>query len=144
TPTLLAGRVHAARAVSRHFVGNVGEQDGYLGIPLLAVALLALRSEWRRGASLAAPLLAAALLLSFGPVLTVGGRPLLGLPFATAGLPIVGDALPARMSLFVVLAAACLCALWLSRPGRSRLRLCAGALVLLPVPADLPPARPPP
>src|SRR5207253_783825 len=31
TPTLLAGKLAAARAVSKHFVSNVGEQNGYLG-----------------------------------------------------------------------------------------------------------------
>ena len=84
TPTLLAGRLAAARAVSQHFVSNVGEQNGYLGIPLLVVAVLAVRAEWRRGAWIAGGLLAAALLLSFGPTLTVEGRPLVSLPFAVS------------------------------------------------------------
>jgi hypothetical protein len=129
TPTVFAGAFDSARVVSRHFVGNVGEQNGYLGIPLLVVAALAVRAEWRRGAWLAGGLLAAALLLSFGPTLTVEGRPLVGLPVAVSRLPVLSNALPARMSLFSALAAACLCALWFSRPQRSGLRLCAGVLV---------------
>ena len=57
TPTLLAGMFDPAGAVSEHFVSNVGEQNGYLGIPLLVVAALAVRAEWRRGAWLAGGLL---------------------------------------------------------------------------------------
>ncbi|TML94838.1 MAG: hypothetical protein E6G03_10840 [Actinobacteria bacterium] len=129
TPTLLAGRLAAARAVSQHFVSNVGEQNGYLGIPLLVVAVLAVRAEWRRGAWIAGGLLAAALLLSFGPTLTVEGRPLVSLPFAVSRLPVFRDALPARMSLFTALAAACLCSLWLARLQRHRLQLAVGVLV---------------
>lgn len=129
TPTLLAGRVDAARAVTQHFVSNVGEQNGYLGVPLLVLAGLAVRAEWRRGAWLAGGLLVACLLLSFGPTLTVEGRPIVGLPFAVSGLPVVRDALPVRMSVFTALAAACLCALWLARPHRPGVRLAAGALV---------------
>jgi hypothetical protein len=129
TPTLLAGRLAVARAVSKHFVSNVGEQNGYLGIPLLVVAVLAVRAEWRRGAWIAGGLLAAGLLLSFGPTLTVEGRPLVSLPFAVSRLPVFRDALPTRMSLFTALAAACLCALWLARLRRHRLQLAVGVLV---------------
>ena len=129
TPTVVAGMFGPARNVSQHFVSNVGEQDGYLGIPLLVVAALAVRAEWRRGAWLAGGLLAAALLLSFGPTLTFEGRPLMKLPVAVSQLPVFRDALPARMSLFTALAAASLCAIWLARPGRNAVRLAVGALV---------------
>jgi hypothetical protein len=131
TPTLLAGRLHAARAVSEHFVGNVGEQDGYLGIPLLIVMLLALRAEWRRGAWLVGGVSVAALLLSFGPELTANGRPLIGQPVTVARLPLLRGLLPARMSLFVALGAACLCALWFARPQHRVLRLGVGLLLVL-------------
>jgi hypothetical protein len=131
TQTLLTGAGHATRSVTGHFAGNIGEQAGYLGLPLLVVALLALRSEWRRGAWLAGGLLVAALVLSFGPALTVGGRTLVNLPFAIAGLPILGYALPARLAIFAALAAACLCAMWLARPQRAALRAGVAALVLL-------------
>jgi hypothetical protein len=129
TPTLLAGRVDAARAFTQHFVSNIGEQDGYLGVPLLLVAALGVRAEWRRGAWVAGGLLAATLLLSFGPTLTVEGRPLVGVPFAASRLPVLRDALPVRMSVFTALAAACLCSLWLAQPRRPGLRLAVGAVV---------------
>ncbi len=131
TQTLWAGTRHSAETISQHYVGNIGEQNGYLGIPLLIVAALALRTEWRRGAWLAGGLLVAGVLLSLGPVLTVGGRPGMSLPFAIAPLPILGYVLPARLTIFTVLAAACLCAMWLARPGRTWLRAGRGAVVLL-------------
>ena len=131
TPTLLAGRFHWARAITQHFVGNIGERDGYLGLPLFAVILLGLRVEWRRGAWLAGVLVGVALLLSLGATLDVGGRSLGGLPFAIGRLPVLGDTLlPARMSVFVALGASCLCALWFARPRPAALQLAAGALVV--------------
>jgi uncharacterized membrane protein (UPF0136 family) len=129
TPTLLAGALHGVRAVSVHFVGNIGEQDGYLGVPLILLALVALVREWRRGAWIAGALLLCALIFSFGPTLTIAGHPLLGLPFALAHLPIFSDALPARISLFAALCAAVLAALCLARIRRRWLRY--GVLVLV-------------
>jgi uncharacterized membrane protein (UPF0136 family) len=129
TPTLLAGALHGVRAISVHFVGNIGEQDGYLGLPLILLALVALVREWRRGAWIAGALLLCALIFSFGPTLTVAGHPLFSLPFALAHLPIFSDALPARLSLFAALCAAALAALCLSRIGRRWLRY--GTLVLV-------------
>ncbi len=129
TPLLLLG-THWTHAISSNFVGNVGERDGYLGLPLLAVALLALRAHRRRGVWLGGLLGVVALLLSLGPVPTLNGRPLVSLPFSAADLPVLGNALPARMSVFVALPAACLCALWLAQPGRRGLRLAVGAVVV--------------
>jgi hypothetical protein len=142
TQTQLLGTVHAARAVSRHFVGNIGEQDGYLGLPLLVVAALALRREWRRGAWLIGALLAVALALSFGPTLAAAGRPLASMPVSLGRLPLLEAVLPARMAVFVALGAAALCALWLGRPGRPALRLAAASLVALSLlPAFWSPSR---
>jgi hypothetical protein len=129
TPLLLVG-THWTRTVTGHFVGNVGERDGYIGLPLLAVALLALWANRRRGVWIAGLAGAVALLLSLGPTPSLDGRPLLSLPLSAAHLPVLGNALPARMSVFVALVLACLCALWLARPGRGRLRLAVAVLVV--------------
>ena len=131
TPTLLTGTFHSLRTLTRHFVGNIGEQDGYLGLPLLTVAFLAVRAERRRGAWLAGALLVALCVLSLGPIVSVGGRPVARLPFSTAGLPVLGDLLPARLSLFTALVAACLASLWLARPQRRRLRVVVGILLVV-------------
>jgi len=141
TPTLLTGGVHAARAVSGHFVGNIGERDGYLGLPLIVVALLALRAEWRRGAWVAGLVVAIAVLLSLGPAPTLDGRALFELPLSSSRIPLLGDALPARLSLFAALGAACLCAFWVARPGRPVLRLAVGALVAFSLVPNFSPPR---
>lgn len=131
TPTLWLGAAHWAQSISGDFVGNIGERDGYVGLPLLAVALLALRAYRTRGAWLLGLVGAVALVLSFGPVPALRGRPLGASPLSTAGLPVLGNALPARFSVFVALALACLAALWLARPGRRALRLGVAALLVV-------------
>ena len=118
TSTLAIGAVHSTREVSRHFVGNIGERDGYLGLPLLVVSAAAVRLAWRRGAWILGAAMLAALLLSLGPYLTVAGRPIVHFPVSLASLPLLRDALPGRFSLFTSLAAACLCAIWLAAPHR--------------------------
>lgn len=135
TPTLATGSIHWARALTSRFVGNIGERDGYLGVPLLAVCALALRKEWRRGAWLAGLLMAAGIVFSLGPQLTLGGRALAGLPFSTARLPVLRDALPGRFSVFAALGAACLCSVWLAGVRLAvarRLAIAILALSLLP------------
>src|SRR5207248_9871382 len=69
TPTLLLGKLHRLGPPARHFVGNIGERDGYLGLPLLVVCGLALR---RREAWPAGLLAAVGLILSLGPVVASG------------------------------------------------------------------------
>jgi hypothetical protein len=130
TPLSLLGLAGRARELSQHFVGNIGEQDGYLGLPAVALIVLAARARWRQGAWLAVSLLVVVFVVSLGPVLTVGGRPLVGLPLATTRLPLLGDMLPARLALFTALLAACLVAVWLGADRRGWLRIGAGALVL--------------
>ena len=142
TATVLAGALHATQSVTQHFVGNVGEQDGYLGVPLIAVVLAALVGQWRRGAWLLGALLLAALLFSFGPLLTLAGHPLLALPFALDHLPVLSDALPARLSIFSALAASVLVALWLGQARRRWLQLSvAGLLLVSLLPNFWPPAQ---
>jgi hypothetical protein len=131
TPTLLLGSAHAARTVSQHFVGNIGERDAYLGLPLLVISVAAVRASWRRGAWIAGALLLAALLLSLGPTLTAGGRPVFDIPLSLAHLPVLRNALPVRLSVFAALAAACLCAIWFARPHRRGVGPVAAALVVV-------------
>jgi hypothetical protein len=131
TPLSLLGSGGAARELSRNYVGNIGEQDGYLGLPVLIVIVLATRAGWRRGAWLAASLLVLVLAVSLGPVLTIGGRPLLRMPFALNRLPLLADMLPARLSLFTALLAASLVAVWLGTERRGWLRAGAGLLILV-------------
>jgi hypothetical protein len=131
TPTLLTGGLAESHTVTRNFVGNLGEQDGYLGVPLLAVALLAMRSQRRRGSDLLGLMLLGTLILSFGPLLEVGGRAVLRIPFSPTRLPILDSALPDRMSVFSALAASCLAALWFAGAQSRALRLGVASLVVV-------------
>jgi hypothetical protein len=131
TPLSLLGAGHTMRGLSRHFVGNIGEQDGYLGLPALVLVLLAARARWRQGAWFATSLLVVILALSLGPLATIQGRPVVGLPFSTARLPVLADVLPARLSLFTMLLAACLCAAWLALDRRLWVRAGAAAVVVV-------------
>jgi hypothetical protein len=137
TPTVLAGSVHSLRHLTADFAGNIGEQDGYLGIPLLAVAIAAGIAERRRGGGLGVALLVVAVVLSLGPLLTVGGRPIARIPVALSHVPALADVLPDRIAVFASLVAACLCAVWLARPGHRAIRIAVGIVVvasLLPNP----------
>jgi hypothetical protein len=141
TPTLLTGRIWPAAALTSHFVGNIGERDGYIGLPLLVICVLALRSYWRRGAWIAGLLIAVAFVLSLGPTLTAAGRPVVTLPVSATSLPLAGNALPARMSVFATLGLACLCALWFARPMHRLLRLAAALLLVASLLPDFSPPR---
>ena len=129
TATALVGRLRWAERLSANFVGNVGERDGYLGVPLLAVVGAALWAQRRRLWPLGV-LLVVALALSFGPVVAAEGRPLVVLPFGIDRLPVLDDLLPARFSIFVALAAAPLAAAWFARAGRGFARATGAALVV--------------
>ena len=131
TPITFGGSTSFARGMSDHFVGNLGERDGYLGVPLVVVCLLAAWRDWRREASIAAGGLAIALLWSFGPSLVVAGSTLADLPFALDRFPLLALVLPSRLAVFVILTAACLAVRWLARPGLDAVRISLGILIAL-------------
>jgi hypothetical protein len=114
-----------------------GEQDAYIGLPLLAILVLYARENWARpvGRLLCVAFLAL-LVASLGPHLWVGGvyTPLL-LPWSLfVHLPLLSACLPARFALFVSLAVAVIAAQWVAG-GRGRLWLgLAACLALLPMP----------
>lgn len=130
TPLTLIGSGHGVRSLTDHFVGNLGEQDGYVGLPAVAVVVLAARARWRQGGRFAVLLLIVLLALSLGPFLTLRGRPVIGLPYSAARAPLLEDILPSRLSLFTMLLVACLTAVWLSLARNRVLRVGAAAVVL--------------
>ena len=100
--------------ISARFSGNVIENGGYLGLPLLLIGVLAahrLRADaTARAATWSGGVL---LVLSLGPSLHVAGRDT-GVPLpwrAVQDVPLIGELLPSRLSLFVAMAAAMLVAL---------------------------------
>lgn len=122
---LLGGRL--AGCMSHRFPGGVQEQDGYLGLPLLAIILFFAREQAgdpRRRLLLAMFLLLA--VFSLGPRLWIAGHCLGAvLPWMLfVHLPLLSGALPVRFGLFVSLAAAMMAAIWIAVPaaGDARIR----------------------
>jgi hypothetical protein len=113
TATALAGRIPGALHLSRDFPGNLGEQGGFLGIPLLVVCVLAVLNEPRTRWPLAA-LAGLLLIASLGPTIRIAGDDAVSNPLALGRLPFYEYAIPARLSVFVALTAACLAAMWLA------------------------------
>ena len=85
-------------------VGNPSELGGYIGIPVLILAILFIwRSRHSPRMQLTVAILLGAALLSLGPQLWVGGhRTSVPLPFALLNqFPLVQNLIPSRMSLAV-------------------------------------------
>ncbi len=128
TSTMAVAPSHWARIADSFVLTNSSENDGYLGIPLLAVCawitVRLWRDPWIRLCALAA---AVAWLLSLGPALLVRGHATgVPLPFALlTHVPLVSMVLPVRLSLLCDLFVALLVALGADRlraPVRARPR----------------------
>lgn len=121
--------------VSRNFPGFIPEQSAYLGLPLLLLVALFIRREPPGRARFFAWLLAGIVILSFGPHLWLGGAHTdVPLPWALLQhLPLLGAALPGRLTLYSDLACAVMAALYIASaaPGALRLAVIA-AIALLP------------
>ncbi|MEO5791351.1 MAG: hypothetical protein ABIR67_04675 [Gaiellaceae bacterium] len=109
--------------IADRFTATGAEQGAYLGLPLVALVLLAL---WRR--PVLRPRLLLGVVLAVGVVLSLGTRPkLAGEVFAIgpwsllSPMPVVGSALPARFTLYTSLLAGLLVAIALAERG-SRFR----------------------
>jgi hypothetical protein len=131
---------HFATSLSSRFAGNISEQDGYLGLPLIALGIFALIRYWR------VPLIRAtglcALIIS---ILSLGGfvhlfRHSLPIPlpwFVAEHIPVLENILPSRMMMYFYLGAGILVAfalhrLWNNR-GKRWLAVPAAVLVLIPL-----------
>ena len=110
TTTALGGQLFGP--VSSHFSGLVCEQGGYLGLPLIGI----LWAYLRRGRSYLCWLFVGLVLAALGPHLWLGGRET-GLPMPWAvfrAIPLLGNALPARLMLYPSLIAAVFASSWLA------------------------------
>jgi hypothetical protein len=123
-------------AVAAHYTGTGAELGAYLGLPFLAlIALAALRGPRARGRLLLLALFGAAVVLSLGTRVKIAGT-VVGIgPWAVlAPFPVVGSALPVRLTMVTSLFAGLLVALALAdRASRLRWTLAAcGVLATLP------------
>lgn len=121
--------LRALDVAPRRLNGNLTERVGYVGlvIPVLVLGFaLEQRKSWFGRTVLIGTLLAA--LLSLGGILFVAGTDTgVPLPWWLIGrLPLLGNALPGRFSLYVWLGCAVMAAIWLER---SRLRVLRWVLV---------------
>jgi hypothetical protein len=145
----------ASAAAAARYQGGTPEYLAYLGAPLIAVLLVAAVACWRQAAVRATAVATAVLVL-----LSLGGRPLIDgtvhpgvtLPWHwLESVPVLGTALPDRLSIVVDGTAAALLAFALDRAkaraagARAAALLTAGAvLVCLPMlPLPLPAAQAP-
>jgi hypothetical protein len=102
--------------VAARFTGNVTEQVGYLGLPMLLILLL-FAVSYRRSRTAWLLLLAIGLVLlcSLGPRLRIGGIETVALPWRIAdALPVFRYALPSRFIVYVFLAVGVVVSMWLS------------------------------
>lgn len=99
------------------FSGGPSEWVGYLGIPLILLVLVTAIIEFRR---LVVPVTLFVMVVfavfSLGPRLHVDGRPSIGLPWGVLQhLPVIGNLLPARLSVVDDLGATVLLAVFVDR-----------------------------
>ncbi|MDD2795222.1 hypothetical protein [Acidocella sp.] len=118
---------------TKTFSGGLDEQAGYLGLPAIALLVIAYRNFWHcQEYRLLFIMLAAVLLASLGPELHIAGHATgIALPWALLQhLPLLGAALPSRMALYSSLLIAIILSGWVAARAE-RLRIIAGALVCL-------------
>jgi len=121
--------------------GNITEQLGYIGLPLLILLgcwALELRRSVLARCLLAFMLAAAIASLGVHPVVD-GHADSLQLPWSLVSqLPLLGFAIPARFVVYGWLAAAIAVSCWLARPSRAPLRWAAFAVVVVSLAPNLP------
>ena len=128
------------------YSNNLGRSDldDYVGLPLLLVPVaLVVFARRSRIARLLAIVLAFVIALAVGPILVVGNRELVHLPWGRLwSLPIARSAEPSRFIIFAVLVLSIALAVWLAAPTTSRLLRAArwglGLLAVVVLFADSP------
>jgi hypothetical protein len=97
--------------------------DGYVGIPLLLIAITLPLVAWRRRLVRFLIVMVTVLVIAaFGPALRIDSySPVVKLPWAALwSLPVIRSAYPVRLMVFVFLGLAVMTALWLSEPAKRR------------------------
>ena len=136
-PTNALGRLDAMRAISVNFRAGIYDTDAYLGLTLVAAIAMAWR-RWDEPAVRLLILFAAAIgVLAMGSWMQVGGHFVVPMPWMiVSALPLIAKAIPARLAVYMYLAIAILCAMWMSTRPRgasdyATVKWLAGALIAL-------------
>ncbi len=136
-PANALGRLDAMRAISVNFRAGIYDTDAYLGLTLVAAIAMAWR-RWHEPAVRMLILFAAAIgVLATGSWMQVGGHFIVPMPWmVVSGLPLIAKAMPARLTVYIFLAIAILCAMWMSARTRGAsdhvaVRWLAAALIAL-------------
>ena len=103
-------------SVTRNFTGDLSEQGAYLGIPVIVMLIIYFARAWRTIVGrILLGLIVVAGVWSLGAKLHVKGPTRLDMPAVVlAHLPVFNQLAPARIALYVALAASVAVALWLS------------------------------
>jgi hypothetical protein len=116
TNAMMLGHLRMLTAISSHYSHNVADSGGYLGLPILVVVVLFVKSRWNRPEGRFLAIMFATLYIaSFGARLHVAGHILFGMPWKLLTLvPFINSAFPARLTIYVSLVLAVIAALWIS------------------------------
>ena len=113
--TLIGGSLFAA--VSDRFTARVSEDGSYLGIAgALLLIGFGITERRRRSTWALLAFVGAGMVLSWGSVLRIAGRPTISMPGAVlAKVPLVKYALPDRFAAYTAVAVGVIAAIWLAR-----------------------------
>jgi hypothetical protein len=134
TAVNVLGGLHAFRAISARFQGNIFESGAYIGPVLVALVLAYARHHWREPfGKLLVDSLIIIWVLSLGPILHVGGNSLGSLPGKLfSALPFLDKALPTRFTMYAFLIVAMIASLWLATsPAHRRIKYAAVLLIVI-------------
>ena len=148
TPSNWIGQLPPLADLSHRFPGRMVDTCGYLGLPLIVIAILHLRAH--RGETRARVLVwsaAIAAVAALGPRLHLAGAETIPMPWKIARhLPLIDNALPARFAIYADLALAIVAALWFADAdvgrGAKIGALAAIALFMAPSPGRVARATP--
>jgi hypothetical protein len=122
TPLNLAGTIPWLDRLTSSFTGTVMERDGFIALPLIAIAVAWGRRHWKE--PLCKVLIVSAVIVctcAMGPYLQIGGVPTIPMPWlAISHLPLLEHAVPDRLMVFPPLAMAVIVSLWMADPQSHR------------------------
>jgi hypothetical protein len=120
--------------------GDLLESGIYLGIPLLVILARYAYTRWRLPACrVLLSLLAIVVVLLLGSHLHIDGHSMIPLPWDVIdGLPVLKQALPVRLGVYVYLIVALVAAMWIARPRKGAWSIAKWELVAVTVALALP------